>query len=306
MKSLKKTLLLLVVFSMILSTLVPAFAATDVSGLDCEDQVTRMEALGVIEGFEDGLIGKKVGDKVDLDLIFPEDYGAESLAGQDVIFTVTINSATRTITPEYNIDFVKNNTKFDSIEEYEEGVEKTLYEEKEAEGISNQQKDLWSQALENTNVLKYPEEIVDYYMEFNSKQMDEIAKSYGISREELMSEYDFGDEEEFEAMNEYGSKLAIKQEMLIEYISAKEDLNYTKQEEEAFVSELEASGYDDTTIEAQSGKSIDDYVRIELLYQKVLEFLLDNAAIKQFDQVSTTTNKYPNINKIYIANNCKV
>lgn len=54
MKSLKKTLVLLVVFSMILSTLVPAFAATDVIGLDCEDQVTRMEALGIIEGFEDG------------------------------------------------------------------------------------------------------------------------------------------------------------------------------------------------------------------------------------------------------------
>ena len=54
MKSLKKTLVLLVVFSMILSTLVPAFAATDVDGLDCEDQVTRMEALGIIKGFEDG------------------------------------------------------------------------------------------------------------------------------------------------------------------------------------------------------------------------------------------------------------
>ena len=54
MKSLKKTLVLLVVFSMILSTLVPAFAATDVDGLECEDQVTRMEALGIIAGFEDG------------------------------------------------------------------------------------------------------------------------------------------------------------------------------------------------------------------------------------------------------------
>lgn len=54
MKSLKKTLVLLVVFSMILSTLAPVFAATDVLGLDCEDQVTRMEALGIIKGFEDG------------------------------------------------------------------------------------------------------------------------------------------------------------------------------------------------------------------------------------------------------------
>jgi len=54
MKSLKKTLVLLVVLSMIFSTFVPAFAATDVADLDCEDAVLRMEALDIIAGFEDG------------------------------------------------------------------------------------------------------------------------------------------------------------------------------------------------------------------------------------------------------------
>lgn len=54
MKSLKKTLVLLVVLSMILTTLVPAFAATDVAGADCEEEVARMEALGIIKGYEDG------------------------------------------------------------------------------------------------------------------------------------------------------------------------------------------------------------------------------------------------------------
>ncbi len=44
-----------------------------------------------IDGFESGLVGKKVGDTVDLNLTFPEDYGAEDLAGADVVFTVTIN-----------------------------------------------------------------------------------------------------------------------------------------------------------------------------------------------------------------------
>ena len=44
-----------------------------------------------IDGFESGLIGQKVGDTVDLNLTFPENYGAEDLAGADVVFTVTIN-----------------------------------------------------------------------------------------------------------------------------------------------------------------------------------------------------------------------
>ena len=57
MKSLKKTLVLLVVFSMILSAVMPAFAATDVYGLDCEEEVTRLEALGVVTGYDDGTYG---------------------------------------------------------------------------------------------------------------------------------------------------------------------------------------------------------------------------------------------------------
>lgn len=44
-----------------------------------------------IDGFEDGLIGHTIGETVDLNLTFPEDYGSEDLAGQDVVFTVTIN-----------------------------------------------------------------------------------------------------------------------------------------------------------------------------------------------------------------------
>ena len=57
MKSLKKTLVLLVVFSMILSAVMPAFAATDVAGLDCEEEVARLEALKVVSGYEDGTYG---------------------------------------------------------------------------------------------------------------------------------------------------------------------------------------------------------------------------------------------------------
>lgn len=233
-----------------------------------------------IDGFEEGLIGKKVGDKVSLDLTFPEDYSEESLAGKDVVFKVTINSASREVIPDYNLDFVKSNTEYDSIEDYEAAVEKSIYETKETEAISDQQSELWSQALENTEVKKYPEKIVDHYIEFNSKQMDDMAESYGVTREELLASYDFGDEKEFAAVNEDSSKLRVKQEMLIEYIADREGLKYTDKEADEMMEQLETMGYDKAAIQSQTGRNIDDYIRIELLYSKVLEFLLDNAVIK--------------------------
>lgn len=233
-----------------------------------------------IDGFEEGLIGKTSGDKVELELTFPEDYSEETLAGEDVVFTVKINHATRLIAPEYDLDFVKNTTEYDSIDEYEKAVERQIYEEKEAEEIGNQQSELWSKALDNTKVLKYPEKIVDHYIKFNSDQIDAMAEAYGLARDEMLANYDFGSEEEFAAVNEDSSRLRVKQEILIEYIADKEGLEYTDEEAEALVAEFEAMGYDKATIESQTGRTMDEYVRIELLYQKVLGFLLDNAKLK--------------------------
>ena len=233
-----------------------------------------------IDGFEDGLIGKKIGDKVKLELTFPEDYGEASLAGQDVVFNVTINSATRMTVPEYDLDYVKNTTDYDSIAAYEKSVEKEIYKEKEAEEISNQQTELWSKVLEDTEVIQYPEKELDYYIQFNSDQMDDMAEQYGVSREDMLANYDFGSEEEFAAVNEDSSKLRVKQEMLIEYIADKEELKYTDEEAEEMIASFEQMGYDEEMVKSQTGHDMDSYVRIELLYQKVLEFLLDNAKIK--------------------------
>ena len=232
-----------------------------------------------IDGFESGIIGKKVGEKFDIDVTFPTDYKEKSLQGKAAVFTVKVNSASREETPEYGLDFVQNTTDYKSLEEYEKSVEKALYDEKEQTEIENQKTTLWSSALENTEVKKYPERELDYYIDFNSQQMDEMAKAYGMNREEMLASYDFGDEDEFAAVNEDSSKLRVKQEMLIEYIADKEKLEYTDKEVDKMIKEYEAAGYTDDTVMSQTGRTMEEYVKMELLYQKVLDFLLENANI---------------------------
>lgn len=232
-----------------------------------------------IDGFESGLIGHKKGEKVTLDLTFPSDYSEESLQGKAVTFTVKINSATRSVVPELNEDFVKKNSDYKTVKEYTGSVEKQLYNEKETEAVNNQKTTLWSAALDNTKVKKYPEKELNHYMEFNSDQLDQTAKQYGVSREEMLKQYDLDDEKDFEATNEDSSKLRVKQEMLIQYIADKENLSYTDEEKEKLIQNFEAQGYDADSIEQQTGRTLNDYVHIELLYEKVLDFLLDNANI---------------------------
>lgn len=233
-----------------------------------------------IDGFESGLVGKKTGDEAELALTFPEDYSDEDLAGKDVVFSVKINSATRKSVPQLNSDFVKNNTEYESVEEYTKAVEKQLYDNKETEAVNEQKTELWSQALDNAEVKKYPERELEHYIEFNSEQIDRTAKAYGMSKEDVLSQYEFGDEEEFTAVNEDSSKLRVKQEMLIEYIAAEEKLSYTDEEKQQLIENFQGQGYDNEAIEEQTGRSMGDYVHIELLYGKVLDMLLENAKIE--------------------------
>ena len=81
-----------------------------------------------IDGFEDGLIGKKIGDTVELKLKFPDDYGkndttgeTSEYAGKDVVFTVTINYVKITTKAKINDEFVKKNLTYSgakTVEEY--------------------------------------------------------------------------------------------------------------------------------------------------------------------------------------------
>ena len=128
---------------------------------------------------------------------------------------------------------------------------------------------------------KYPDRELDHYIEFNSDQIDDMASSYGMSREDVLASYEFGDEEEFAAVNEDSSKLRVKQEMLIEYIADKEGITYTDEESQELISSFEQQGYNESAIERQTGRTMEDYVRIELLYGKVLDFLLENANITE-------------------------
>ncbi|MGN0708641.1 MAG: FKBP-type peptidyl-prolyl cis-trans isomerase, partial [Anaerovoracaceae bacterium] len=86
----------------------------------------------MIDGFEDGLIGKKVGSKVTLHLKFPKNYSNnKKLSGKKVTFSVTINSKQVTVTPEYNTDFVKKYSKYDNKKDYEASVKADLKKQKE-------------------------------------------------------------------------------------------------------------------------------------------------------------------------------
>lgn len=91
-------------------------------GGSAEDQDLELGSGKMIEGFESGLIGAKKGETKTLNLTFPEDYREESLAGQPVVFEVTVNSVKEEQEAELNDDFVKRVSKeeYQTVDAYKE------------------------------------------------------------------------------------------------------------------------------------------------------------------------------------------
>ena len=93
-----------------------------------------------IDTFEDQLVGKNVGDEVDVNVTFPEQYQAADLAGKPATFKVKINEIKAKELPELDDEFAKDVSEFDTLAEYKESLKKDLEKKKQDEAIIEYQK----------------------------------------------------------------------------------------------------------------------------------------------------------------------
>ncbi|MCI7144904.1 MAG: trigger factor [Clostridiales bacterium] len=248
-------------------------------GGSAEKQDLTLGSGSFIDGFEEGLEGKKVGQKgIKLELTFPDDYSSEDLQGKDVVFTVKINSATRPEEPEYDDEFAQSQG-YDTTDKYEKAVKKKIRAEKKSEAESAAKEELWSDVLENTKVKEYPEDELNHYIEVFNAQVDQYGEKGTDERSEALTMFGVSTEKELKKMIKESAQLLVKQELLIEYIADKEELTYTDEELDNMISGLETQGYDDEAVEEQTGRNLEQYVHISLLYSKVQDFIYDNAEV---------------------------
>ena len=155
-------------------------------GGTAQDQNLRIGSGSYIEGFEDGLIGHRKGETVTLNLTFPVDYEPNpDLAGQPVVFEVTINSISEppTLTDEWAAD----NTDYDTAQEYWDAQKEALIQKRANEYESQVKSDLFQQVMENSQIKDYPEDILNDLKSDIETQMDQMYTSmYGMSLDEAL------------------------------------------------------------------------------------------------------------------------
>ncbi len=225
-----------------------------------------------IPGFEDGLVGKKVGEDVTLYLTFPEDYSEESLQGKDVRFEVKILSATRKEYDELTDAIVKEVTKDaqKTVTAYKDAIYKELDETAKKEAESNAQNEIWTTIIEGSTLKKYPQNIYDRFVARLDKQFSSYYSSYGVSNLEG-----------FMKANGMELKEYVEGQIIYEYaiytIAADQGITI---EDSDFTAMLAQNGV--TTKEQLAQKAGLETWELEsnMLYEKVTKFLYENATAK--------------------------
>jgi len=236
-----------------------------------------------IEGFEDGLIGAKAGDTLDLNLTFPENYPAEDLAGQAVVFTVTVNTIGELVRPELTDEYVQSlgMDYCQNVEEFYDVVRQSL----EDSANATLENELQTQVIEKLMEIcefteEVPEEMFNYYKEQIDANFVNSASAVGMEKADYITQYYGMTEEQYQSEIETGALNSARQAIVCSMIAEKEGIEVTDDELNAKIEENYANfGYESVDAYMESGNA-EDY-RDYLLTMEVLDFLLDNAVVTE-------------------------
>lgn len=247
-----------------------------IDGAKNEDLSSEEEEVLIGEGYlypelEEALVGMKTGESKEVEVELTADYVEETLVGKNAMVKVTMNEITVENVPEYNLDFVKENTEFDTMEAYEASIEESLLAAKEEEYKYVAIEEIFAHVIENSEFDGYPEELYKQCEEAYDQGNEYYASMYGMELDEFLELFGIDEETKKEEILSN-----VNYELVIGAIAQAEGIDCTEKEVNEYVDEI----YGDYGYESAEA-FLKDYtleeIGYDLIYQKVCDFLYENA-----------------------------
>ena len=226
-----------------------------------------------IPGFEEQLVGHKAGESFEINVTFPEDYGAKELAGKETVFKITIHEVKRTELPEVDDEFVKDVSEFNTLDEYKADVKAKITERKQKTAERNFEDALIDELLAHTDV-DIPAPMIDnevdaqvrdyeYRLQMQGGSLDMYFQYTGMNMEKLRESF------------RPGAERQIRTRLALEAIVKAENIEATAEELEEEYKKI-ASGYN---VELEKVKESIPAAGIteDVLMRKAVELIKANA-----------------------------
>lgn len=160
-------------------------------GTATDQEITAASGTGYIDGFAEAFIGQMPGVEFAFDVTFPEDYGNAEMAGKEVTFVCTVHAilGDEYIVPELTDEFVKAQFGYNNVEEFRILFRDSVEEKKAYENESAMYSSLWTQILEGSTIIAYPEGEVDRLYNESKAMYEYYAEMYGTDYETFLANY---------------------------------------------------------------------------------------------------------------------
>ena len=229
-----------------------------------------------IPGFEEKIIGKNVGDEFDIDVTFPEDYGAENLAGKAVVFKIKLHELKVKELPELDDEFVKDVSEFNNVDEYKADIRAKLTERREKSVENKLENDLIDALLANTQV-DVPACMVEQEIDAQIRDYEYRLSSQGISID-MYYQYTGMTKEQLRENLKADSEKQVKVRLALGKVAKLEKIKALKKDLEAEYKKI-ATGYN-VDIDTVKSSISEENISEDIILRKAIDFIKENAVIK--------------------------
>ncbi len=241
-----------------------------------------------IEGFEEQVVGMKIGEEKEINVTFPKEYFSKDLAGKPAVFKVKLNELKKKELPELDDEFAKDVSEFDTIEELKNSIKEKL-EKQNKDREKYEKEDAVVKVLMDEMKVEIPSGMIELEVENMMKDMENRMAYQGLKMEQYLkmlnkTEEDLKKEYEPEAINGIKSRLALEAVIKAEKIEASED------EIKAKIEEM-AANYGKEASELQKNENIKKYIKQGIENEKAMEFLVANSKEKKVAKNETEEKK---------------
>ena len=232
-----------------------------------------------IDTFEDQLIGKNIGEDVEVNVTFPAEYHADELAGKPAKFVVTIKEVKRNELPELNDEFASEVSDFDTLEEYKADVRKKVEEKKAADAKAKKEDAVIEKIIEGA-AMEIPDAMVETQAE---RMVDEFAQRLqmqGLTMEQYL-QFTGGNVQALVEQSKPQALKRIQSRLVLEAVVAAENLTASDEELDAELGRM-AEQYKMEVEKLKEMFAEEDLksVREDLAIQKAVELVTDAAVEK--------------------------
>lgn len=229
-----------------------------------------------IDNFEDQLIGKNIGDEVDVNVTFPEEYHEESLKGKPALFKVTIKEIKRKELPELDDEFADEVSEFETLKEYKAGVKKTLTEKKKEEAERQKENEVIEKVVDLATI-ELPEPMVDEQTRQMAQEFAIRIQQQGLSFDQYMQMTGMTMESMMAQMRPDAEK-RIRTRLTLEAVADAENIEPSDSDIEEEIKNL-ASMYqlDADNMKETMGDEEKKQISLDARVRKAIEFLAKNA-----------------------------